>query len=225
MADTAKQEVFMDYGRQLDIFDPATFKDTITIIGTGGIGSPAAIVLSKMGCSRIVTYDPDVIEIHNLPNQFFRTGDVDKKKVDALHEIVSEFSGVSTEAKAEFYIDQAFESGIVISAVDNMETRKAIWKKVKYNPRIKLFIDARMGGEVARIYAINPLDIDEIQLYEKTLYSDSDAQAERCTAKAIIYNVFAIASVIGSLVKKYAKGEKKPKEILIDLVNLSVITS
>lgn len=214
----------MDYGRQLDIFDPAKFTDNITVVGAGGIGSPTVVELTKMGCRKMVVYDADKIEIHNLPSQFYRQEDVGKEKVLALKEIVASFSGVDLVAKPEFYTDQQFDSGIVISAVDKMEQRQIIWKKVKMNPRIKLFIDARMGGEVARVYAINPLDIDEIAFYEKTLYSDAEAVPTRCTAKAIMFNVFAIAFVIGVIIRKYASGQPIKKEVLLDMVNLAIIS-
>ncbi len=219
------KKVFIDYGRQLDIFNPETFSEMITIIGAGGIGSPAAIVLSKMGCQRITVYDADVIEPHNLPNQFYRLEDVDKQKVVALQEIVGAFSGVELVIRPEFFVAQDLEAGVVICAVDKMDQRKAIWKKVRYNPRVKLFIDARMGGEVARVYAINPVDIDEITYYEGTLYDDTEASDERCTAKAIMYNVFGIAAIIGSLIKKHATGQPTGKEILLDLANLMMTKS
>jgi len=219
-----KNKVFVDYGRQLDIFNPENFTDILTVIGAGGIGSPTVIVLSKIGCPRIEVYDPDTIELHNLPNQFFRHTDLDRKKVEALKEIVEELTGTVIEVHPKLYVDQPFAPGIVISAVDKMEQRKAIWKKVKMNPSVKLFIDARMGGEVARIYAINPVDLDEVNFYEKTLYSDEEASTEKCTAKAIMYNVFVIAGIIGDLVKKRACRQNLPKEILVDLVTLSMVT-
>lgn len=224
MSDETRTPVFVDYTRQLDIFDPSTFTDTITVIGVGGIGSPTTIVLAKMGCTRIVIYDPDTIELHNIPNQFYRIGDVGRPKVEALKDIVREFAGVEVTPHQELFAEQQIDPGIVIAATDSMTSRKAVWNRVKYNPHIRLFIDARMGGEVARIYAVNPSDIDAIEAYEKTLYDDSDASPEKCTAKAIMYNVFAIAAIIGDLVKKLAKGQALPSETLVDLSTISLFT-
>ncbi len=225
MTEKKKQnEVFIDYGRQLDIFDPSVFKENITVIGVGGIGSPTVILLAKMGCPRITVYEPDKVENHNLPSQFFRLSDIGRLKAESSKEAVKDFTGVEMEIKPEFYTNQNL-AGIVICAVDSMEARQAAWKKAKYNPAVKLFIDARMGGEVARIYAINPLDIDQISFYEKNLYTDKQASAERCTVKAIIYNTFRIASEIGHLIKRFVKREKMPMEVIIDLPNYTTFVT
>ena len=50
--------------------------------------------------------------------------------------------------------------GTVISAVDSMTARQMIWKSVKLKQRVGLFIDARMGAEVLRVYALRPTDLD-----------------------------------------------------------------
>lgn len=210
----------MTFQRQSDIVKPEDLEVPITVIGAGGIGSPTVFMLTKMGCSDVTVYDPDKVEIHNLPSQLYRKEDLDKLKVDALKQIVQSFNDVELKIKPEFYIAQKL-SGIVISAVDKMTERKKIWQRVKLNPRVKLYIDARMGGEVARVYSICPYDKADIEMYEKTLYSDEESQQVPCTAKAIIYNVFGIAWIIGSTVKKFVSGQEVKKQILMDSVNLS----
>ncbi len=61
----------VSYLRQLDIIDPGKFTGKIRVIGVGGIGSPTAIILAKMGFKRFVLMDDDTVEPHNLPSQFF----------------------------------------------------------------------------------------------------------------------------------------------------------
>jgi hypothetical protein len=78
-----------------------------------------------------------------------------------------------------------------------------------------------MGGEVARIYSINPCDPDDIEFYESMLYDDAEATELRCTARAIIYNVFIIAGLIANQVKKFARAEKVVREIIFDLKTLT----
>jgi len=65
-----------DYWRQLDIVSSEELDFPITLIGCGGIGSPVAMALVKMGCGQISLYDPDCVEAHNLPNQMYRLEDV-----------------------------------------------------------------------------------------------------------------------------------------------------
>lgn len=207
------------YWRQLNIVDVEKLKTPITIIGAGAIGSFTALTLAKMGCSNITSYDMDSIEEHNLPNQFFRNKDEGQPKVKALAEILSDFTDVKLEIKEEKYEKQKLK-GIIISTVDNMKTRKDIFDNCKYDPNIKLFVDGRMGAEVMRIYTIKTHDVDDIKLYQKNLYSDEEAETERCSEKAIIYNVLVESGLIANQVKKFVMGQEYKKEIIFDVKNL-----
>jgi len=215
----------MEFLRQLDLVNPETLDLPIHLIGCGGIGSFAALALSKMGAQQLHLYDPDGIEEHNLPNQLFRLRDVGRPKVEALREILEEFAGAPVEVMS-IEVEAQRMTGIVIAAVDTMRARKAIWQRsIRYRAGVVRYLDARMGAEVARIYAVNPTDPDDVRLYEKTLYSDEEAEVFPCTAAAISYSGFAIASLIGNLVKRLATGEDLPREILLDLKTLTLLTS
>jgi len=215
----------MEFLRQLDLVSPETLDVPIHLIGCGGIGSFTALVLSKMGVQHLHLYDPDAIEEHNLPNQLFRLTDVGRFKVEALKEIIQEFAGSPVEVQP-VEVEARRMTGVVISGVDSMRARKAIWaRSIRYRAGILRYLDARMGAEVARIYAVNPTDPDDIRFYEKTLYADEEAEVLPCTAAAIIYSGFAIASLIGNLVKRLATEEHLPREILLDLKTLTLFTS
>lgn len=215
----------MEFLRQLDLVNPETLDLPIHLIGCGGIGSFTALVLSKMGVNHLYLYDPDDIEEHNLPNQLFRLKDVGRPKVEALREILEEFTGAPVEG-LPVEVEARRMTGVVISGVDSMRARKAIWlRSIRYRASVLRYLDARMGAEVARIYAVNPTDPDDIRLYEKSLYSDEEAEVLPCTAAAISYSGFAIASLIGNLIKRLANGEDLPHEILLDLKTLTLLTS
>lgn len=208
--------------RQNDIADPEKLQDKITVIGVGSVGSFTVLTLAKLGCKNIEVYDFDKVEEHNLPNQFYRNSDLGKPKVQALQAIVRDFEGLEIDAHNEKFEEQDDLSGYVIFAVDSMDERLKIWEKVKLNPAIKRLIDARMGGEVLRILTINPTDLDDINFYEKLLYPSTKAVQLPCTARAIIYNILAIASLISNNIKKVMLGEDVPKEIAFDLKSLSL---
>ena len=215
----------MDYTRQMDIISPTQLKNTQLIgIGAGGIGSPTVLALTKMGLHDITIYDDDVIEVHNLPNQMYRLKDLGKLKVDALAEICEEYSGTVIIKNTEKYFNQDL-NGVVFSGVDSMGQREIIWKSIKNNPNVSIYIDGRMGGEVARILTINPCDPVDIEFYESTLCKDEDAQDLPCTARAIIYNVFTIASIICNKVKKHVKKETYFKDLIIDLKTSTFIAT
>lgn len=214
----------MEFLRQLDLVNPETLDLPVHLIGCGGIGSFTALVLSKMGVQQLHLYDPDGIEEHNLPNQLFRLKDVGRPKVDALREILEEFAGAPVEG-LPVEVEARRMTGVVISGVDTMRARKTIWlRSIRYRASVLRYLDARMGAEVARIYAVNPTDPDDIRFYEKSLYNDEEAEVIPCTAAAISYSGFAIASLIGNLVKRLATGEDLPREILFDLKTLTLLT-
>lgn len=208
------------FWRQMKVVSPKDLNFNITIIGLGGIGSPTTLALAKMGCSKLFGFDPDSIESHNLPSQFYRETDLGKFKALALAEIVKDFTGVEMKAYVEKFEKQTLAPGLVISGVDTMKARQDIWRRVCRKPSTPLYIEARMGAEIARIYSIQTCNPLAIKFYEGMFYSDEQAVNLPCTARAIVYNVFAIASLIASQVKRYSQGEKIHKEIIFDLKNL-----
>jgi hypothetical protein len=211
------------FTRQLDLLDPARIKTPVTIIGAGATGSFTALSLAKMGIHEITVYEFDTVEEHNLPNQFYRIGDLGKPKVLALQEIIRQFEGITIKARNERYKGQKLE-GIVIVAVDSMDARIPIWKFVKQNPGVKLFIDSRMGAEVMCVYSFDPNEFYACKEYETILYPSTEAFQVRCTAKTIMYTVLAIASLLANQVKKFLAGELLKKELIFDLKTVTLIS-
>lgn len=197
----------------------------VLLIGCGGIGSPTALALAKMGITQITVIDPDVIEPHNIPNQIFPLEKIGTTKVEALADELERYGGTRPTTLQERFTSTMKAKGVVISGVDSMEARQEIWKAVKNNPDVPLYIEARMAAQAGRVYAIDPLDRHHQKAYEATLYGDDQASPDPCTAKAIIFNVLGIASVIGSLVHKHAVRAPKPNEVLIDSANFEMLPS
>jgi len=206
----------MDFLRQRDLVNPEALNFPITLIGCGGIGSPTALALAKMGCQQLILCDPDIIEGHNLPSQIYPLDSIGRPKVEVLKEVVHQFTGCEPVTIQQAVTGEEPLQGLCIVGVDTMEARKAIWKGIRRNQAVPLLIDARMGGEVGRLFCIHPSEPEEIDFYETTLYSDEEALELPCTARAVIYNGFMIAALIANLVKRYAVGEKLPKEIIAD---------
>ena len=74
----------MNFWRQLDVFDPESFERTVHVVGCGAIGSHVIDTLINTGITRIVVYDFDDVEEHNIPNQAFLPEQVGMPKVAAL---------------------------------------------------------------------------------------------------------------------------------------------
>lgn len=214
----------MDFWRQADIISQEDLnRHPISLIGAGGIGSPTALALAKMGVSRITVYDDDVVELHNLPNQIFRFSDLEKSKVEGIADICRDFAGTEVVTVPERLADHPLK-GIVVSGVDSMASRKEIWERVKYNIAVEFYCEARMGAEVFMIHSVNPTDPDDVEWYETTLYSDEEASELPCTARAVIYNVFVISGLIANQVKKFSVGDPYHREIIMDLATMTLLT-
>ncbi|MGD2085655.1 MAG: sulfur carrier protein ThiS adenylyltransferase ThiF [Candidatus Aminicenantes bacterium] len=59
-------------------------KKTVAVAGCGGLGSNAAVALVRAGIGTLIIADFDLVELSNLNRQYFFTGDVGKKKTDAI---------------------------------------------------------------------------------------------------------------------------------------------
>lgn len=213
----------MNFLRQLDILDPNMVAFPVALIGCGGIGSPTALALAKMGIGRITLIDPDSVEEHNLPNQLFRLFDTGQKKVFAAKDMLADFSPSDVTAVPDRFEGQTPLSGIVISGVDSMKSRQMIWDSVKWNLDVPLYIDGRIGGEIIQILTVRPSQIEDIEFYEDpdNLFPDSEAAELPCTRRGIIYTGFASAALICSQLKKWIKSEKYPRKISFDLKTLT----
>lgn len=208
----------ISFQRQLDIVSPQDLaKISIMVIGAGGIGSKTVRELAKMGAPNITVYDHDIVEAHNSPNTVYTKRDRGHLKVDRLQEICEADADVRIiKMPFRFPVKGETISGVVISAVDSLAIRRMIWQYIKKNKEVPLYIDGRMSGESMKIYTIDPNLKDDIELYEETISPDIEPFQESCTARAITYNTSGIATFIANHVKRFAKGEQCPREILFD---------
>lgn len=210
------------YTRQQGIVKPDQLQFPITVIGAGGIGSPTAMLLGKMGCNNLTVWDFDTIEPHNLPNQMYRHNQVGRIKVDALAENIREYAGAMiTQHPNRFRSDSGLVD-VVVVAVDSMTARKEVWNHVLRN-KPKLLIDGRMGGEGGMVLTADPRDKYSRDQYIAMLYDDADAVQDTCTARAVIYNTFYIAALIGKVVQLYATGQRVPQTVAFDMTTFNNI--
>jgi molybdopterin-synthase adenylyltransferase len=212
------------FDRQADLIK-CDMRTPIMIVGAGGIGSFTTLTLAKMGFDNLIVYDFDTIEEHNLPNQFYRHKDVGRPKVEALCDIVEEFTGVTIQ-----YFDGKWVASdlnlyrpiVLISAVDNMMTRKEMWDGWTAMKDGCWFVDGRMGADQAEVYVIPSGDLKAFRLYNTHLWLDADTAPLPCTSKATMYNVLTIASLIANNVRLALMGEPVRPAVIIDNKNVSM---
>jgi len=202
--------------RQQDILPVEKLRDTkVTLIGAGAVGSFTALTLAKMGIGRLDMYDGDSVEPHNLPNQWYRLTDLGRSKVDALKAILEAFSDTEIAAHPGNFTAQPVE-GIVVSAVDSMDARLALWRHIKKCRQVVLYLDARMGAEVGKVLAIRPRDQEDARAYEDDLYPSSEALQVPCTARATIYCATGLAAFIASTVGQFIAERRFRKTLVVD---------
>lgn len=201
----------IDFTRQRDWYDPTSSSTTLTVVGNGGIGSLFSVMAGKLGINKIVLYDDDLVDKHNLPNQFFPLDGFGYNKVDALGDVIENFTISEVERHAQKVTAETTLRGLVVSGVDSMEARQEIAKAVYANRfRIDRYWDARIGGEKVVIYSVNPKDPEEWEAYTKTLYSDEEAEPDPCTRRSVIDVMGHVGSHLLTGIREYLGGEVEP---------------
>ena len=215
----------MNYERQQDLIkQELILKYPISLIGCGALGSASAMALAKMGVNYFDLWDEDGVNEVNLPNQMYRIVDQNKFKVEALREIIKGYNDDAIVVpNNKNYSNQALRL-VVIVTTDSMSSRKIVWDQFLKQTEPRIFIEARMGAEEGQIYIIKKDQIGvsyaDGKFYEDRLYSDAEAKQAPCTAKAIVYNVFMVASLVCRAYKAAINSEPFPREIVFGMAQL-----
>ena len=103
------------------------------IIGTGGLGSPAAIYLTAAGVGEIVLVDHDRVDLSNLQRQVVhRTADVGRLKVDSAAATLAALNSdsrivtIAQKLEGKALLEAAVASDVVLDCSDNFATRFAV---------------------------------------------------------------------------------------------------
>jgi hypothetical protein len=210
----------------MELFDPTTFDKKVTVIGAGATGSWLVLQLAKLGIQNIHVYDFDIVEEHNIPNQLFGILDIGKPKVEALYEYVLHQTGMEITIHNERFEAQRL-SGYVFCMVDTMTGRDKIWKhSVKLKSAISLYVEPRMGLDVARIYNVDPMAIKQHKPYEDCWYGDDEAEVSACGSSVSVITSALVTSAwcVRQVINHHA-GEELDNEILLDLKFNQTITT
>lgn len=201
-------KIIADPWRGLNFYDPLWDKDAhVLIVGAGAIGSYTAFGLARMGVKQLTLVDYDIVEAHNLPNQFFAESldltdslfkvEVLKSTINLIVKdvTINTFNGKYEEIPPDFLRNYR-RITTVITAVDDMESRKNIFKN--YRGTRTILLDSRTGGLYANIYGIKLWLEKECQFYEKTLHTNEEAIQLPCSGQSIVDTSMAVsAELIG----------------------------
>lgn len=116
----------------------------IKLIGCGGTGGQVLTALARIDCALknlehpgldVEVYDDDIVTEANMGRQLFSMQDLDEYKSVVSVTRINRFFGLGWTAQTKRFIpDEDGKCNIIISCVDNVETRRQIDTYVK-NPR------------------------------------------------------------------------------------------
>lgn len=218
------------YKNQTRIIDNDKLSKTrFVVVGAGAIGTAFLVALCKMGAKLVTLYDFDTIEDHNFANQMHPVSMLGRPKVDSLAHACLDYGDCKiTTINGPWTPGNAVDADVVVSCVDNMDVREALWKY--YKGRCEFFLDGRMSAFVYKVYGVDTELYKDGErsigaFYESTLHSQADASPEPCGEKSIIYTVYFVAGMMLSQVREFLTPEAQPyraTEIVYDALNHTI---
>lgn len=215
-------EVEPQYGRVKGAsWFPLLYKRHVMVLGQGGIGSWTSLLLSRIGCNLHI-FDMDTYEVHNMTGQIVKLSDVGKSKVEAMYDVIGEFSPMcEVNTYPAKYEEGSPRNDIMICGFDNMTARKVAFKNWKENldksdvsQRCNFFFqDGRLLAEHLQILNIPGDRPDLIEKYEKEyLFDDSEVAEVECTFKQTSHCAAMIASHMVSFLTNWVSNvDRKSK--------------
>jgi molybdopterin/thiamine biosynthesis adenylyltransferase len=179
----------LDTIRHFSVFSPDKHEDQeFHVIGAGATGSKVVMELAKLGLKNIHVWDYDEVESHNIPNQLFGNQHIGMKKVDALKEVVEQFTGISIITHDQRVTGEEEDlTGVIFLLTDTMASRKEIWENaIRFKINVDVMIETRMGADNGRIYTINPVNPAQVSMWESTLVDDDVAEESACGASVSV---------------------------------------
>lgn len=181
-------------------YDSVLHGKTVFIGGAGGIGSWTALLMVRAGFD-VRLIDDDIIELHNLGGQLFKSNQVKMAKVDAMEINIGDFCNHSIRKDFSKVDEGTPANQFAIAAFDNMKARYDMyhkWKKYCINTETALFIDARLEAEQMWVHCIKGKDLDAMKRYEENelVLTDTDLPNAACTMKQTSHAAAMLAANI-----------------------------
>lgn len=171
----------------------------VLVLGTGGLGSPAALYLASAGVGTLVLADGDTVELSNLQRQVLHgETDINRPKVesaaDSLRAINSDITietiNERLEGQALFAAVEAADA--VVDCSDNFATRFAV-NAACVSSLTPLISAAAIRGE-GQITVFDSRDSGS-PCY-RCLYAEAEAGQENCSTQGVLA---PLVGVMGSL--------------------------
>lgn len=220
----------MDLTKLEDWFNPMKITNTITVIGSGALGSWMIEGLVRMGFTNIDIYDDDIVNPHNISNQNFTEAQVGEEKIKCMIERAKAINPlVKIKEHGRYIFDKDnpnYLLGYVFLCLDNIDTRRMI---VENNRYVSFWTDIRIGLEEGQVYSAARADrkvlLDSMQWKQDD--PDRVVQVSACGRElGILPTVWLVISQALNNFVIYLKNnndEKPFKTIISDSVAMKTI--
>ncbi len=177
----------------------------IAIIGCGGLGSSLSLALGTTGVGTIYLIDFDHVTLHNIHRQIaFTLQDENKPKAELISKLVQSKSPyVKTIPKVMTFDEFAKENNevdLIIDAMDNLPTRKAIGEYAKKTETPWIY------GSVEEFHG-------QVCFFDKASF-DVFKITDRKPGGIAAPIIMQVASLQANLAIRYLVGEEVKKDLL-----------
>ena len=184
-------------------------KQRIIVAGIGGIGSNCVYQLARMNPAVLCMYDDDLVEQANMSGQLYCKGDIGKAKVDAMADMIENYTTMRNVYAIKDKFTQNSEAGdIMICGFDNMNARRVfftawnnhVMNKPEEERKKCLYLDGRLSIDTLQVFCITgDNDWAMAEYADKYLFTDAQAEETQCSLKQTTYLACMIGSVIVNL--------------------------
>lgn len=198
----------MDILKHKMVFDPTPLNQAghrTAVIGLGAVGSVVAMHLAKLGLQRMVLFDDDKVEPHNLANQlFYSKADIGFLKTSCLAERIADLTDTNPGIIEERIGKRGtgtrqLQYDYVFCCVDSMASRQDIFEEhVFMNGKTSFFSDGRMAAREWRAYGFSPTKLAHVNSYRKEWYPDADVDIEHTATCQITPSIAATAGTVAN---------------------------
>ncbi len=186
-----------------------------TVIGVGAIGRQVALQLAAIGAPRLQLIDFDVVDLTNVTTQGYLATDVGTPKVSATAAAVHALDPtLEVEPIADRFRPRTPHGEAVFCCVDSISARGAIWRSAGRD--CQFWADGRMLGEIIRVLAA--AEARGRAHYPTTLFSQSDAEPGRCTARSTIYTASIAAGLMVHQFTRWLRGLPTDADTTLNLL-------
>jgi len=217
----------MDLTKLEDWFNPIKITNTITVIGSGALGSWMIEGLVRMGFTNINIYDDDTVSPHNISNQNFLESQVGHEKIKCMIERATAINPfVKIKGHGRYIFDKEknnYLSGYVFLCLDNIDTRRMI---VENNPYVMFWTDIRIGLEEGQVYSAERKNRQQLLDTMQWKQDDPDrvVQVSACGRElGILPTVWLVISQALNNFILHLKNNESFKTIISDSVEMKVV--